>query len=468
MGARYNGRRFREALDRLQALYGDQGYVNARIDGTFERDPASQTVILALSITENEVVYVGRVQVQKPEFEYEFDLNALERFVDWTSPGVREETVQREVRLKPGEKYRTVDEVRTKQRLRNLGFFRRVEVQRVPTSDPQVNDVIVAVEEDPAAGYIGLSAGVGERSGPSVGINYTNPNLFGEARVLKAQALVGSRTSYFNIGYLDRHFKDTDNSLDLNLYRDQDRYRGYGQRTYGASAEYGTPFSEHVKGFARVRLENVNLKRRSDDLEESMDTYNVFAVRGLVAKDMRNDLKWTTKGYLLNGGLEVGYADGFLLKATHALDWYKSLSKDEDWVYAYGHRVGLMPYDADQVGISERFFLGGTSSLRGFAPRGAGPKDGGDRRVVVGGSTLLTQRHELRHRFTDYLAGRVFVDAGILEESFLELGRPRVGTGAGVTFDLGAVALDLDLAAAVVRESRDRTRVLHFRLRSNF
>ncbi|MBX3730039.1 MAG: BamA/TamA family outer membrane protein [Candidatus Sumerlaeia bacterium] len=470
IGGHYDGFRVAEATQKLARLYGDQGYVNARFDGDYEKDPTRGEVVLVLAIVENAPLYVGRVDVKVQNYDYQFDLNPLERFVDWTSPGVKHETIQREVAFQPGTKYRTADEVRTVDRIRRLGFVDNVRVERVPTADPNVVDVVVGVEEDPAAGFMGATVGVGELSGPAVGVQYVNPNLFGEGKALRLGATIGSRVRSFSAAYYDRHFMGTDTSFEQELFRSYARFPGYAQRIYGSATEFGRPLddSEDLRGYLRLRLEHVRLERHRDKLREDMDSYGVVAVRALVVRDMRNSRRWPTEGYLISGGIEPGYARNPLLKLTHSLEWYHALSRDEDWVYSYGHNFGLQPYRARRVGISERFFVGGTSTLRGFQPRGIGPRDRGERRVHVGGSTMLTQRHELRHRFSRAVQGRLFVDAGMLDDRPLHFGSPRVGTGAGVTFDLGAFSLDLDLAAAVVRQSRDRTRVFHFRLRSNF
>ncbi len=468
IGKHFSGEKFREGVQKLRRLYGDQGYVNAEFNGHFTKNPEAGTVTLVLDVTENDVVYVGEVYIKKTDEDYEFDLTPLEKFTDWSSPGVKDDTVLREVKLKPGAKYRTADEVRTEDRLRNLGFFQSVDVNRKPTGDPKVDDVVIVVEEDPAAAFFSVTAGVGEVSGPSVGFNYVNPNLFGEAKVLNIGTTLAKRYSSFRINYLDRYFNDSDNSMEWTLSREFAQYRGYGERTYGTSVEFGHPYTEYVKGYLRVRAEHVRLERHDTDVRESMSSYPVFAVRGMVVRDLRNNKRWTTRGYMVSGGVETGVARNAMIKFLHSYEWYKSLDKEEDWVYAYSHTVGVQPYHATHVGISERFFLGGTTTLRGFDVRGIGPTDRGARDVHTGGSIMIAQRHELRHRFTKYLRGRLFVDAGMLEESTFQFGTPRVGTGAGISFDMGAFVVDVDLAAAAVRQSHDRTRVLHFRIRSNF
>lgn len=472
IGKVYNGTNFREALDRIRTLYGDQGYRNLVIDGDFDRVPASREVTLRVRFSENDVVKVGDIKIRKERWQPDIDLNAFEKFLNWSSPGVTDQAVEREIRLKSGEKFRTVDEVRTVQRLKRLGFFESVQVQREPTDDPRVDNAIVDVKEDPAAGFIGVTAGVGESAGASVGVNYTNPNLFGDARVLKVGGTLGTRVSTFSVGYLDRAWREGgeygDDSLELNGYATSARYEGYRERIIGASAEVGRPLTEYTKALVRLRVENVDLKRDDSDVEENMRTYQVYAIRGLWVRDKRDDERWTTSGTLINVGLEPGYARDWMLKLTHRFEGYRALDRDKNWVYAYQHTVGLMPHDADQIGISERFFLGGTSSVRGFAARGIGPVDRGEDRMHIGGATAITQRHELRHRFTRFLRGRLFVDGGMLEDGPLDFGTPRVGTGAGISFDLGAFVVNVDLGFAAVKKDTDKTRVLHLGLRSNF
>lgn len=468
IGKTYDGYKVSEALRSLGRLYGDQGYVNAVFDGDYEKHPAQGDVVLKIAITENNAVTIGNIDVKVEKYDYHFELNKLEEFIDWTSPGLKEETVMREVTLKPGATYRTADEVRTVDRLRNLGFIEDVKIQRKPTADPDVVDVVVDVEEDPSAGFVSVTAGVGEESGPAVGAQYVNPNLFGDAKVLRLGATVGSRVHSFSATYFDRHFMGTDNTFEQTLFRSYARYPGYAQRIYGSSTELGHPVREDLRVYMRLRLEHVRLERRESGLFENMNSYGVAALRGMIARDVRNNRRWPTEGYYATAGIEPGWARHGMLRLTHSFEWYKALSRDEDWVYAYGHVMGLQPYNAYRVGITERFFVGGTSTLRGFRPRGIGPTDDGEHDVHVGGSTMLTQRHELRHRFSRMFQGRLFVDAGFLEDHPLEFGPPRVGAGAGVTVDLGAFSLDLDLAAPVVKYRHDRTRSFHFRLRSNF
>ena len=466
----FDGRRLVRALDRLRELYGNEGYIDTDLSYRLERNREAREVDIVIEVNESPPVYVGEIRLRKEEFDFDIELNLFDRFMDWFAPPTKDETIMREVRLEPGEKYRLSDEQRTVHRLRRLGIFRRVQVTREPTADPSVRDAVIEVDEDPAAAFVGASAGVGEVSGPTVTFELVQPNFGGEANRFRAAATFGTRNTAYRLGYFQRYLGDTQTSLDLNLFRTTDRFRVYRQRVYGSSAEFGRPISERerIYGYLRFRAEHVRFYRFDRDTDESFDNYPVLAVRPMVVRDHRDDTHLPTRGHAISGGIETGIADGFLLKFLHGYEWYTQPLEQSDLVYAYEHSVGLMPYDAREVGLSERFFVGGTGNLRGFRAREVGPRDSRNPDLAIGGSTRITQRHELRYPFTDFLTGRVFTDAAILERGFLELGTPRVGSGAGAIMDFGPFVAEIDLATALLKESADKRQFFHLRLRSRF
>lgn len=463
----FSGNRLSKSMDRLRRLYGNEGYIDTEIGYRLDKNPEEGTVRIVFEVTEKPVVYVGQVRLQMDEQNYEVDINAFQRFIDAFAPPTKNETVMKEVRLTPGEKYRTSAEIRTIERLRNLGIFRKTEVVRVPTADPQVRDAVVVVEEDPAAAFIGATAGVGELSGPSVSFQLVQPNMGGNADRFVASATFGTRNSAFRIGYFDRYLGDTQTSLDTNIYHATDRYREYREKTTGGSTEFGRPLSEHLTGFMRFRLERVQYDRVEGDPRESFDDYWVAAVRPSVIYDRRDNIIFPTRGYMVAGGIETGVADGFLFKILHSYEWYTQPLDRSDLVYAYRHTVGLMPYDAREVGLGERFFVGGSSTLRGFKAREVGPRDPDNEDLAIGGSTRITQRHELRYPFNDFITGRVFTDAAILERGAFSLGTPRASTGVGAILKLGPVNVEVDFAIPVLKESSDERQFFHLRLGSN-
>lgn len=466
-GRLYNGERLTKAIDAIRKLYGEQAYVDTQITNRLDKDTAAAQVTIVLVAEEAPETYVGDIRLQKEDFSYDVEVNQFDKFMDWFAPPIKDEAIYKEVRLKTGEKYRSSQEERTIQRLKNLGIFRQVTVKREPTADPKVKDAVIALEEDPNSAFVGVSAGIGQYSGPAVTFEFVQPNWGGNADRFRASATIGTNTTAYRLSYFNRYLGDSKTSMDTSIYRTTDRFRAYRQRIYGSEVEFGHPYTEHLTGYYALRAERVDFRGYDHDVETDMEGYPVLAFRPTVQYDKRENNYFPTRGYQVGGGFETGYADGFMFKLLHNFEWYKRLNRD-NLTYAYQHTVGLMPMDADQIGLSERFFVGGSGTLRGFRYKEVGPRDKGDKDLATGGATRITQRHELRYPFNDHIRGRIFTDAAILESNAFSLGGPRVGSGAGVSFDLGPVGVDVDLATPVIREKNDRAQFLHLKVGSKF
>ena len=94
----------------------------------------------------------------------------------------------------------------------------------------------------------------------------------------------------------------------------------------------------------------------------------------------------------------------------------------------------------------ERFYLGGGSSLRGFAFQGLGPVSRAHGEPV-GGTSLLETSAELRFPIRASLSGVAFADAGSLdlEPHRWSLGDVVVSLGTGLRYrtPLGPVRIDV-------------------------
>ncbi len=80
-------------------------------------------------------------------------------------------------------------------------------------------------------------------------------------------------------------------------------------------------------------------------------------------------------------------------------------------VFATAARVGLARgFGGQEVPLSERFFTGGGTTIRGFAQNSVGPATSTG--TELGGVGLLILNNELRFPLIKYLDGAGFVDIG--------------------------------------------------------
>ncbi|MBD2756921.1 BamA/TamA family outer membrane protein [Spirosoma sp. BT704] len=149
--------------------------------------------------------------------------------------------------------------------------------------------------------------------------------------------------------------------------------------------------------------------------------------------------------------------------------YYRKLSQNITWANRLfaGFGIPFGNYKGYQLPFTKQYFVGGSNSIRAFRPRAIGPglftrdtirnlpafQDGG-------GDIKLEANTEIRAKFTKYLEGAVFVDAGNVWtyynlESFdgdVENFSPNfykqiaVGAGVGLRIDLSYFLVRFDLA----------------------
>ncbi|MCX8037933.1 MAG: outer membrane protein assembly factor BamA [Candidatus Sumerlaeia bacterium] len=512
-GKYYDAEKFKAAMQKVKDLYGDEGYINAEILPDHTTDPERGMVHFDLRIEEHQRVYVRKILIRKNEYPQE-DLTFIEKLHAGMTPPVRDEVIQREVMLKPGEAYRRFQEVATADRLRSMDIFDSVKVESALTDDETQRDVVLELEEGNTGNLI-FGAGLSELQGAYVHAAYLNRNLFGQARHLRTSALLGTRDIQFRATYMDRYFDLPGTALDryfkteasglvpfrLDLYRDAMRLREYDEIHTGISAVITRILRQgYVTEDWGARLEFVQTDEGGgrgwrlfgeddddiDDPAEDFGSYPVAALSYYIEENTTDDWFNPTRGHIVGGGVEGGFADGPLLKLTGRYSLYKQLN--ENLIYALNTKLGWMPLNAQNVGISERLFMGGSGDLRGFAFRGAGPTDRKDDDLHIGGSLKLLVQNELRFPIYKQLKGVAFTDVGMLSKRPFEFSKPRMSAGVGLRFTTakgrrygprwksGEADFDLlrgfhaevSLGVPIIRDSDDDKQFIHFILGSSF
>ena len=469
-GRPFDGEMFTEARAAVQKLHVEHGLLTTDIEPDLQYRRDEKSVDLVLNITERNRIYVGRVQLEKPRYADDDEPSRFRRWYGGFAPPVKDEVILREVLLEPGEIYNRSLERDSLRRLARLGVFdsESLEIRPKPTQDPDIYDAVVSVEET-VTGRIGGGVGYGDMFGAYVYGTFNERNVGGEADVLRATVQVGTRIAGGSISYLNRYLGDTRDSLASRLFYEYQMRPGYRARVGGAHTEWGHPLRGDWTSYLRGRFEVVELdERRHIDAHEDLDRlYAVATVRLRFEEDTRDYAGGPYRvGYVQSFGVEAGYADGPLVKFEASRDQYQSLTRRLTWHW-YAE-AGMMPYDRDVVPIHERYFLGGSSDLRGFDYRGAGYFDRDEDDLPIGGAARALLRNELIFPIYEPIVGVVFADVGSLGRSPVEWQAPRASTGVGLRFDMRQVQVGLDLAAPIVRQSDDETRFFHFSVQSQF
>jgi outer membrane protein insertion porin family len=459
----------------IQERYFDKGYIMARVRPDTILNMTTDKVDIAYNIIEGEVAYVNKVNIKG-------------------NTKTKDVVIRRELRIKPGERYDGAKLRRSKERLYNLGFFEDITFDTQETSEPSKRDMVVEVKETKTGefsfggGFSSIDKLVGFVEVEQRNFDLLNfPTFTGDGQDLKLRGEFGSTRKNYLLSWTEPWIFEKPLSFGFDLYASEHNRSGstgyaYDEKRQGGDIRFGKEFSEYLRGDLTYRLEEVDISDLSSDVssalkaEEGKNT--ISSTMFQLTRDTRDNQFNPSKGNLLIGSIEV--AGGLLGGDKDFAKFFDSLSRystigpfvlelklRDGVVSTYGGDTGAVP-------IYERFFAGGTYTIRGFKERDVGPKDqSGD---PVGGGTLLVGNAELTFPIVENLKGAFFADAGNVwrepdskPKGGISSGGIKIGVGAGIRIKtpIGPVKLDYGFPINADDDQEDTGR-FHFSMSRGF
>lgn len=427
-GQPYSQERADEDRNHIIARYLQMGYLNASFRETVRQvnnDPHRLQVVY--HITEGPEVRVASIVTVGRE-------DTRQSLIDRTlSSGIQVEAPLREN-----------DMLKSESELYDLGVFdwAQVDPRRTITTQTE-EDVIVKVHEaKPNQMTYGFGFEVINRGGsvpsgtvavpglPPIGLNkefktsektfwgprgtfeYTRKNLRGKAETLTFSALAGRLDQRGAITYLDPHFRYTKWSSTFTINGEHNSENPiFTSRLAQFSWQLQRPLNpdKTTNIFFRYSLRQTGLTRLLiPDLVPPEDQHvRLSTLSGTYLRDTRDNALDAHKGIYESFQLDfnpkwLGSNFNFA-KLLAQSAYYKQVPAGIVW--ANSLRIGLEKSISGHIPVSEKFFSGGGSTLRGFPLNGAGPQHTISAcgttgcfpiTVPVGGNQLLIINSELR------------------------------------------------------------------------
>lgn len=398
--------------------------------------------------------------------------------------------ILREMTLQPGDLWETSALQQAQRRLYRLGLFRAVSLEPGDGAiDSSEEDLAIRVTER-ESGNLEFAAGLNSEDGLHLVSEISQRNLGGDGDLLlfgmdgylkSGEQVIDAgraRTVFTNPRLLDSKvewFSELAAQLSVKLLEE------YSYDRLSATTLFRLPLGERVSANAGFKFFNNNLYDVPSDMVLGKDDRGSSRLGYLVSSfdwDERNDSFNPRSGYhgvfegRIGGSVLGGTSDlgGFSLRQSYHLP----LSERLVWANNAQYRA-LFPFgDTKVVPLSERFFLGGRETLRGFSRNAVGPRS--DEGHVVGGDHSLNASSELQLSATDSLAFAFFLDAGqsILRakgdfkgdtNSFSSF---RYSPGLGLRYKTPVGPLSLDYGFVVDREYGEGFGRLNFSIGSTF
>jgi outer membrane protein insertion porin family len=357
--------------------------------------------------------------------------------------------------------------------LMRTGLFNLVQIKPVPV-DGHLLRLDISAEEAKSKEF-GFWIGYGTYEGGIAGVQYRDRDLFGYGRPLTTSIEVSQRGYRGEILYEDPFFFDTDFSFKARMAAFTFRFDGYTKFELGGRLELTrkiTKYDEAGVSFAvrHVKITEADIKQPF--LGDENYLVNTLGLTNTI--DLRESPFVNPRGFLINNTLDLASSafgsDIEYIRGTMRVGYYlpfgpKPLTpgvvEDEPgtplqrWFQqssiAFGARAGIIhsltvsgPEEATAIPIDERFFIGGSDTVRSFAYRDLGPHD--RKGHPLGGEFFTVFNIEYTFPIFGELQGAIFTDAGNLlpTSEELSLDEMRYALGAGLRYKLPVGPIRLD------------------------
>jgi len=435
----------------IEKGYRDSGYVGARVTPQVTLDREQKTTNVVYRVAEGDLKYIEEIKVSG---------NTV----------TRDEVIRRELMVEPGQRFDGPAIDASEKRLNNTGYFDKV---RLNLEDPDETDpfanLLVDVEEAETGEFsFGGGYSTEEGLGGFMQLKLSNfditnwPKFTGGGQQFNARIAIGEVRTEYSLGFTDPEFLGYPLAIGFDIFDESYEYRDgadFTEDTSGAQIRLGKNLSPFVTARTALRYRDIDISdipfyAAPELRRERGGSTTVSSIWGI----NRNTLDFRidpTSGSRHDLQLEVAGlgGDNEFLKLEHDSSWYWPLTDNRKWILSFRTREGWAGEYAssDFVPISDRFFAGGTNTVRGYDAQDIGPKVRqywfwGDK-VAVGGDLRLVENLEVKYKITDRFRVYSFLDAGGVWDDFGDFDTGDIKLGAGVGFGvevprLGPIRLD--------------------------
>ncbi len=456
----------------LQSYYFDHGYIFAQVRPISFLNPETGKVDITFQMTENDINYVEMIMIRGNE-------------------RTKDKVIRRELRIAPGDKFEGEKIKKSRQRLENLGFFEDIRFDTEPSARPNWQNLVVEVNEA-KTGYLSFGGGyssidefVGFMELRQRNFDYQNWQTFtGAGQDLSVAASFGTLTESYELSFTNPYVFDSPYSFGFDVYRrqherEEDVGYGYDIDTRGGALRMGREFSDTVKAGLAYRLERVEISDvvadATQELKDEVGQNDLSSLELNWSWDTRDNVFNPMQGqhlsntFQMTGGALGGDKDFFKLYSRYSI-FFPLINRS---VLEFRARAGWAdPFSSTpKVPIYERFFAGGSNTIRGYHERKIGPIDTVTE-DPIGGESLFIGNVEYTYPLTDFLKTAVFFDTGNVwakNSDFLSGNlKSSVGLGLRVKTPLGPINLDYGWPLNVEPGEEGKEGRFHFSISRGF
>jgi outer membrane protein insertion porin family len=469
-GATFNASYIEKSVEALTLAASAQGFAFVRVRPRSQRDPIAQTIHLTYVIDQGPRVYIERIDIVG-------------------NVRTKDKVIRREFRLVEGDAYNPLLVERAEKRIKQLGFFKDVKVQRRPGSAPDRIVILVQITEQPT-GELSFGAGYSTSEGVIGDVAITERNLMGNGQFLRLKLGGSMDRLQIDLSFTEPRFLDKNIAAGFDAFHkelDLTDSSSYRTRKTGFSPRIGFPLSENIWMSLNYVISRDEIYDVRSDASLAVKNAEGTALTSLVGAgityDTRNHPREPSKGIYLSASTDFAGLGGdvqYVRVQGEGRAYYPIFEK----VTLVGRVVAghVEGWGGDDVRLLDVFYRGG-ETIRGFDKAGFGPRDiGSPNQDALGGKTYWAANAEVRFPLPFVsealgMSGAVFADTGSLFNAaegakdaakLVDDDSIRASVGASILWNSPLGPLRFDYAFPLLKEDYDEIQRFRFGASTKF
>jgi len=450
--------KLRDSVTGITDLYSAIGRASADVSPNTMQDTPTRLVNVVFEIVEGPETYVERINISG-------------------NTRSEEKILRREIPMAEGDLFTSQKLTRAKQRLTNLNYFDKVEAKTAPGSSKHKVVVNIDVTEKPT-GLFSIGGGYSSQDGVLGTLDLSQRNFLGKGWEVFLRLRGGENLQTGTIGFTEPWLFDRPLAAGFDIFNTRRILPDYTVNSLGGDIRLGHPIGEYSRWNAMYRVS----QDRVSDVNEfgspellSQEGTHLTSLIGLsLSRDTRDNVFDPTRGSTVSLGLDfagVGFGERFVRSVVTTT--YFQPTPWLDHVLSFrlmaGYSVG---WDEDPVPLFERFYLGGSNSLRQFKSLQVSPRD--DSGTRIGGNAELLGTVEYQIPLFFGIKAAIFYDVGnvwgpdIAGGSKIDLTDLRHGVGAGFRWNSPFGPIRVDYGIKLDRKNGENLGNFNFSAGSSF
>ena len=389
----------------------------------------------------------------------------------------RENVIRNQFEIDEGDRFNELLVKKSLNNLKSLNFFKDVNQEIIPGSNPGFKVINIKIEEKPT-GEISAGAGVGT-SGGTVSFGVRENNYLGKGLAVISNLTLNEESIKGMFSIVNNNFNNTDKSVYFTLESTEvDRLTDFGYKNTKSGFLFGTNFEYFDDLFLGIGNSTYYEKIEADTTASALqkkkqgDYFDSFLTFDF-NYDKRNRKFQTNDGFISSYNISLPIiSDTNTLTNTYNYRIYKELYEENISSISF-FAQSSNSISGDDIKLSERLFVP-SNKLRGFERGKVGPKDGDD---FIGGNFISTVNFSTtipqflpNSQNIDFL---LFFDAaniwGVDYNSALDdSNKIRSSIGVGVDWLTPIGPLNFSLSEPLTKGSSDKTESFRFSLGTTF